>query len=420
MAGMRRQQRGIVAVVVAVGLLALVAMAGLAIDTGHLVLNKSRLQSTVDASALAAAKVLDQTGSEDQASAAARSVFDLNATDHSELRQVLSGADVTIEYSNTLNPFVAGTIPANYVRVRADDFSMWTSFTAVMGFDELTTAASAVAGPSAPVGTAGGDVCKLVPMLVCADMTDPPTDPPDSDPATNWGYRTQSVTLLKLASGMSGDTVGPGNFQLIELGGAGANVVRQNLAGQPDTCIDIDGTVTTKPGNNVGPTAQGLNTRFGDYQGGGMNSSSYPPDKITTEPDPRLEVNNEDVVTLSDGTPLTDFLGQVNYTYSDYQRDSADSANADNDGEFGRRVVALPVVDCSTMVNGHGTLPVVDIACFFLLQKAIQRGNVNYVYGEYIGSCAAEGSPGNVPAPSTAQPFVYKIVLHNDPGNSTS
>ena len=79
MARTPRQQRGIVAVLVAIGLLALLAMAGLAIDTGHLVLNKSRLQSTVDAAALAAAKVLDQTGSRAQATAAARGVFALNA-----------------------------------------------------------------------------------------------------------------------------------------------------------------------------------------------------------------------------------------------------------------------------------------------------------------------------------------------------
>ena len=59
MDGMRRHQRGIVVVLVVMGLLALFAMVGLAIDTGHLILNKSRLQATVDSAALAAAKVLD-------------------------------------------------------------------------------------------------------------------------------------------------------------------------------------------------------------------------------------------------------------------------------------------------------------------------------------------------------------------------
>ena len=54
----RRQQRGIVAVVVTLAILSLLVMAGLAIDTGHLVLNKSRLQTTVDAAALFGAAVL--------------------------------------------------------------------------------------------------------------------------------------------------------------------------------------------------------------------------------------------------------------------------------------------------------------------------------------------------------------------------
>ena len=57
----RKRQGGAVIVLVVVGLVALLAMAGLAIDMGHLGHNKARLQSTVDAAALAAAKVLDQT-----------------------------------------------------------------------------------------------------------------------------------------------------------------------------------------------------------------------------------------------------------------------------------------------------------------------------------------------------------------------
>ena len=281
MARTPRQQRGIVAVLVAIGLLALLAMAGLAIDTGHLVLNKSRLQSTVDAAALAAAKVLDQTGSQAQATVAARGVFALNAA---ELSGVVDSPGITVQYSNTLNPFAAGSTPANYVRVRADNFSMWTSFTRVVGFDELSTAASAVAGPSAPIGP--GEACDLVPMMVCADMA--------AGEANDWGYTGNNVTLLKIASNAPSG-VGPGNFQLIELGGSGADVVRQNLAGGYNDCINTNGTVTTKPGNNTGPTTQGLNTRFNEYQGGGMNAADYPPDKIITEPSPGLGVASDGI-----------------------------------------------------------------------------------------------------------------------------
>jgi len=411
MRSMPRQQRGITAVLVAVGILALLVMVGLAIDTGHLVLNKSRLQSTVDAAALAAAKVLDQTGSEAQATAAAGSVFNLNAADHAELQSRLSAADITVEYSNALSPFTPGTTPANYVRVRADDFSLWTSFTALVGFDELSTGASAVAGPSAPIT---GEACDLVPMMVCADMA--------AGASGDWGYATNEVTLLKIASNAP-SPVGPGNFQLIELGGSGANIVRQNLAGGYEGCINLGGTVTTKTGNNTGPTAQGLNTRFGEYQGGGMNQADYPPDKITREPSPSLDVASDGTTVIlqggrGGGTTVTN-INQVSYRYSDYTADMVAQRFTDPSGKALRRVLALPIVNCTTMVNGHGTLRVLDIGCFFLLQQVIQRGNDNFVFGQYIEQCAADGTPGPTAGP-IGGPGVFKIVLHNDPASPDS
>ena len=412
---MQRQQRGITAVLVMIGLLALLAMVGLALDTGHVVLNKSRLQNTVDAAALAAAKVLDQTGSQPQATVAARSVFDLNAADQPELSRVLSGANITVQYSNTLSPFTPGSAPANYVRVYANNFDMWTSFTSLVGVNKTSTAATAVAGPSAPIGP--GEACDLVPMMVCADIA--------AGAAGNWGYNGNKVSLLKIASNAPSG-VGPGNFQLIELGGSGANIVRENLAGGYDGCLDSRGTVTTKPGNNVGPTTQGLNTRFGEYQGGGMNSTDYPPDKIITEPNPALDVAADGLTVIlqgggkkgGSGTPVTN-ISQLSYSYSNYTANMAAGSYTNPSGKEKRRVVAVPVVNCSTMVNGHGTVPVVGLSCFFLLQKAVQKGNDNFVFGQYIAQCGAGGAPGPVPGPVSG-PGIYKIVLHNDPASPDS
>src|SRR5262245_7534792 len=109
----RRRQGGAIMVLVVVGLVVLVAVVGLAIDVSHLGLNKARLQSTVDASALAAAKVLDQLkGAEAPATAAALSVFGINAAAHPELNRVMNnGLEITVEYSATLNPFSPGTAP---------------------------------------------------------------------------------------------------------------------------------------------------------------------------------------------------------------------------------------------------------------------------------------------------------------------
>lgn len=406
---MRQQQRGIVVVLVVIGLLALLAMVGLALDTGHLMLNKSRLQATVDASALAAAKVLDLTGSEPQADTAARGTFDLNAADHPELGRALSGADITVQFSNTLNPFAPGTAPANYVRVFASDFTMWTSFASLVGITETSTAATAIAGPSAPIGP--GEACDLVPMMVCGD--------PAAGAGNDWGYSRDNVTLLKIASNAPSG-IGPGNFQLIELGAPGADVVRTNLAGGYETCIDPAATVTTKPGNNAGPTAQGLNTRFGEYQGGGMNQTNFPPDLVTTEPNPTLDVAPDGLTVILRGgnEPVTN-ISQVNYSHAQYETNLRNGPYNFPSGVARRRELAVPIVNCATIVNGQGTLPVLDFGCFFLMQRVVQRGNDNYVFSQYIGQCAAGGAPGPVPGP-VGGPGVYRIVLHDDPASPDS
>src|SRR5688572_16592256 len=337
------RQRGVVAIMVAIGLLALLAMVGLALDSGHAVLNKSRLQNTVDASALAAAKELDSTESEASADTAARSIFDLNAASQPELSRVMSGADLTIQFSNTLNPWAAGSTPANYVRVVADDFTMWTSFTSLVGITETRMAASAVAGPSAPVGmTEGNEACDLAPMLVCAD--------PAAGAANDWGYSRDNVSTLKLAAGDESD-VGPGNFHLVRLGGAGANIVRQNLAGGYEQCLDPGENVETEPGVENGPVAQGLNTRFGQYQGG-MNQSLYPPDTVTTATSPRLSLADDGSVTFQNDDPVNS-IDDVSFSYDDYtdrqQSGDFDFAN----GVPQRRVLAVPFVDCAGPNQGQ-------------------------------------------------------------------
>jgi hypothetical protein len=248
-------------------------------------------------------------------------------------------------------------------------------------------------------------------MMVCADMS--PGAPGD------FGFTGDNVTLLKIGSNFQGP-IGPGNFQLIQLGAPGANVVRQNLAGGYEQCLDPSGTVTTKPGNNTGPTAQGLNTRFGEYQGGGMNSTDYPPDKVTTEPNPEVDEDDGTVVFSGSGEPVTS-INDLDYSYNDYESDLVDGPFNFPSGKAKRRVLAVPMVDCSTSINGQGTLPVVGLGCFFLIQKIVQKGNENFVYAEYIGDCGAGGTPGPVPDPDPlGGPGIYKIVLHNDPSSPDS
>lgn len=406
----RGQQRGIVAVVVAMAILILLAMAGLAIDIGHLVLNKSRLQSTVDAAALAAAKVLDQGYSEGDATAAAMAIIQTNADKYNELLSALGDMEVNVEYSHTLNPFVTGSTPADYVRVRAENFSMWTSFTRLVGFDEMSIRASAVAGPSAPIGSP----CDLFPVAVCADMT---AGPP------HWGYAPygeagSTVTLLKLASQAAGATFGPGNFQLIRLGGTGASVVRTNMAGGA-ACVEgglLE--VDPKPGNVVGPVADGINTRFGQYSGSlGRGAADYPPDRVVRSPASPLESADGTTITNSRGEVITD-ISQVDYTYADYLADYAAGRfqYSAEEGRPQRRVVTIPIVDCTIPVPGSsGTLPLKGFGCFFLLQPVRAGGGEGWIFGQFLEECVASGSPGQQGGTGP-----YTIVLHNDPDSPDS
>src|SRR6266702_6067513 len=219
----RARQRGITLVAIAIALVAVLAVAGLAIDVGHVVVNKSRLQATVDAAALSAAKVLDTTGSTTQATTAANNVFALNAAQHPDLLAVYGSVGKSVEYSNTLLPFSPGTTPLLYGRVTASGFSIAAALTQAVGINTFTIGANAVAGPSPTIGTA----CNIAPMMVCGNT------------APGFGYSVGQITALKLSSGSDGASIGPGNYRLLSLGDTGANVVRQNLAGSYGSCATV-------------------------------------------------------------------------------------------------------------------------------------------------------------------------------------
>jgi hypothetical protein len=324
----------------------------------------------------------------------------------------MNGADLTIQFSNTLNPWAPGTVPANYVRVIADDFTMWTSFTSLVGITETRMAASAVAGPSAPVGnTEGNEACDLAPMLVCADLA--------AGAEGDWGYSRDNVSLLKLAAGDESE-VGPGNFHLVQLGGPGANIVRDNLAGGYDQCFDPGEDVETQTGVENGPVAQGLNTRFGQYQGG-MSRTTYPPDTVTMATNPPLTIDSDGSTVIFRGGGPVNSINDLGFSFDDYNSRQENGQFDFPNGVPHRRILAVPFVDCSGFSPGQSSLPLVGLGCFFLLQPVLQGGpagggNDSNIFGEFIGDCGAGGTPGPAPNPNpTENTGIYKIVLHNDP-----
>jgi hypothetical protein len=399
-------QGGVIAVLVLVSLVAMLGIVGMALDGGHGMLNKSRLQNVVDAAALSSAKALDtSSGDELIARTEALAMFADNAGEsgNAEIAGALgAGLSVAVEFSTTLDPFVPGTIPAQYVRVTATGLNLPGWFIPIMGVAEKRVAASAVAGPSPTLV----EVCNVVPMMACGDPT-----------ATDgfWGYSPGEVEVLKTSANGADSEVGPGNFQLVRLDGAqGGADIRDGLGGNYDACLNTESeTIQTEPGNTIGPVAQGLNTRLGLYQGP-VSADDFPSDLVQDQISPLTYV---DGVIHFDGEPISD----ANLLPWDYQHYLSDlmlegSWNFyEPDGVALRRVLRLPVGNCDGTTNGAGEVPLLGILCFFLLQEVTQQGNAAEVFGQFMGAddtCSVSGKPG--PDPVTG-PGPYRIQLYKDP-----
>lgn len=417
-----RRQRGIILVLFAIAMVVMLGMAGMALDGAHGMLNKTRLQNTVDAAALSAAKTLDQTDDTVLATVEALAMFSTNAAGagNAEIAASYSGGQLTVsvQFSTTLHPFVPGTVPARYVNVTATNLRLPGWFIPVMGVNEMIVGASAVAGPSPTINTA----CNLAPMMMCGT--------PGLSSSETYGYTLGAPDVMKAST--NSFEVGPGNFQLIRLGGGqGGADVREAMAGNYAGCLTSGETIPTEPGNTVGPVVQGLNTRFGIYAGP-MNGTQaeYPPDVVVGQPTPLLTYecdaaggSGSDKICYND-QPLTESTDY--WDFADYQSAiSGPSAGYDyypieegGTGAYNRRILAVPIGDCSNTTNGQGDVPILGFLCYYLLQRAEQKGNQSQVYGQFIGSgCPITGRPG--PIPGTG-PGPYIIQLYKDESATAS
>ncbi len=435
------RQRGIVIPIVTIGLLAMLAVAGLALDGSHALANKTRIQNTADAAALAAAKVLDQTTDTAQATAAANSLFAINAdgVGNQELNAAYDAGDITVvvQYSTTVSPFVPGAPNGPFVRVIATGFDTQTTLSRVLGINDISTPATAVAGPSGPLGSGNGaEVCDIAPIAVCTDDVVPPPPPPANDP---YNDDNSPLEVLKPNPGQHGD-IGPGNYKMLRLGCTGGDCLRENMAGDYGSCATVGDTVETEPGFSAGPTSQGFNTRFGEYQGGGVNPTDHPSDGVITGPNPELIADcvepqpgiyqqlagggncNSDFTDTNNFNPVS-VAGDIDFSYNEY----AEATYGPNPADWypavpGRRLLIFPTISCDGDQSGQSTLTVTGFACFFMLQK-LDTGQVGQgggqIFGQFIHDCDVNGTSGINPGGGPS-PMLYKIQLYKDPDSTDS
>ena len=438
------RQRGAVVILLTVAMVALLAMAGLALDGGHLLMNKTRLQNSVDAAALSGAKTLSQvmgiSGAARTARLAAWDTFarNANAPGNGELADDMgASADgfAVVEFASTVyGPFsFPGPADARYVKVTVPEYGLTGFFWRFLqslggGVGDKQVVAVAVAGPS-PTAP-----CDIAPLMVCGDET-------KHDPAAGsyWGYRFGQLEVLKTAAGDK-SVIGPGNFQLISLGdNKGGDHIREALAGGINQCAPVGQMVTTEPGNKVGPSIQGLNVRFAQYDGP-MKPGDYPPDLVVdyssytakgnktsgltlnSDVSPaRIEYQNSPARSDADGNVYTDAGAQL-FDYNDWRKRSAECAagngsGCQSDGVFERRILKVVIGRCSGTDAGQTSVPVLGYGCYFVLQPADQKGNEAQIFGQFERQCEGDNYPGPTPVDDAGPQIIqlYKTFT-NGPG----
>lgn len=423
------RQRGAAMLLFVIAGIALLGVVGLALDASHLGYMKARLQSTVDAMALSAAKRLDQVGTTSAACEAALETLLANEQDFRELRNVrpsplscTGNSWFTIEYSTTAAPFVVGSTPARYVRVRISGLETGASLSRVLGFNLLEVAASAVAGPSAPVAY----LCSLLPVAVCGVNTPP-----------YFGFEPGKLYVLK-GKKTPDEGTNFGDFHLLRPEDPADDdqtlKLRQTFAGGFAECRLIASsapplpTVRIKPGANTGPVAQGVNARFDEYKPSGqLDATRFPPDVIIAEPVPLLQVDNGGVIrqgstAITYGSEVKGPGGVANLRQSYLDRLAQGPSAYDiaplpapGRGALLRREVAVPIANCASPID-QNALPIIGAGCFFLPQRMVDGGSESTLFGEFLQDCEAAGRPGS--GGGVGGPYV--IQLFRDARSSDS
>lgn len=467
-----RYQRGAVLILVVVAMAAILMMAALALDGGHMLMNKARLQNAVDAAALSGAKTLsrlegDKSDDCFEAEKAALATFTLNARapGNEELLKAMGTGDdaaaafVVVKFAPKVveGPFKGfsscneGT-PGRYVQVSVPSYGLAGFF---WGFVQKSLGAKSVAA-IATAGPSPTSPCDLAPLVVCAKS---------DDPDTGWGFGFGELEVLKTAAG-NDSSIGPGNFQLLDFG-PGAKTVGELMAGGDHVCPTVEATVDTKPGNTVGQSVKGLNTRFGIYTGnfstqaeGEADSetlypSDYPPDwvvdytKVEKGKGKGLEQGvlalNDDGNIVYDDSPnesgKTNSTDLVEYYekskkiladsgaeidgYEEWLQQSAACIESGSNcpGVFGRRILRVVIGDCpaGSTDGGTSTLKVLGFGCYFVLQPADQSGNSAQIFGQFVETCEGDGVPGPNPATDNGPEIIqlYKTYVDGSPNSDS-
>lgn len=390
----RPGERGTVLAVATIGMVAFLLAAGLCVDISHLYLVSSELQNAADAAALAGASAINSSaaGIED---ATDRAVAAMNNYE-------FNGTGVTIGRSNVrfavnLTAFDGGgtglseadaiASPTNirFIQVTIPPKSITIFFAGMaMGGSTFSMSRKAVAGQSVAINS----YCGLAPLSVVQDdVTGAPLNPEAGCP--NQTVFTEGCTYtIRMASNNNNNqnnTVGAGNYLILAIGNdSGGSDVRQRLSLISGSCYSLNQCVSTEPGMTAGPVRQGINTRFDNYQGGGTDPATAPPD-----------------TNIKAGISYADYMSQLNQH----------TVVPTHTGIPNRRILLIPIINLSQYDQGRNEVCVSKIGAFFL-KDPVANGNGGEIRAEYVGSRITLGDGGYNPGGAPGNPQLTVAVLY--------
>jgi Flp pilus assembly protein TadG len=212
-------------------LMGLLGVAGLAIDYGFWALNKNQVQSAADASALAGASQIPAGQASASSTASSQYVKNGNASDSvtvANATNLTANDSVTVDASRNVATWFTNVFGIHSVTVKGSARATLESFTTVNGINVM------------PWGVLKASYVPNQPYAIYTK---------DTGNANNGA--------LSLPYVQSTNCPVPN----------GASVYSDEIAGTTPVCpVSVGESLDTKPGNNAGPTAQGLNARITTWQ----------------------------------------------------------------------------------------------------------------------------------------------------------
>ena len=406
-------QRGAVAIIVGLSMVAMIGFAGLALDGGRLYVTKTELQNAADACALAAAS--DLTGAPNIPAGnflIAQNAGHLVAERHRVGFQsaAINRANVTVQFGTTLaggawlTAAAAPSPTSRFARCTIPQAGITPWFMQVLGFGPQTV--SSVATASLVPSQAA---CNGIPMAMCSQGSAPTFGLTPGQWYTGGFNNAGQLT---------------GNFGWIDY------TPPSGGAGELSAVLSGGGACLSSIGSAVGATGatssvnRAWNTRFGIYHPSiPSNGAGSPvPDRsgyayTSTNWPSRTNayanfVNVRRPANAPYGSP-----GVANGNATTGLSVSPGSSTVLQPGALStqggnRRIASAPIVNCAGFASSQ-TVPILDYACVLMLHPIDNSPSLT-VYMEYIGLSSAAGSPceslGIPGGPGSSGPAVSGLV----------